>query len=350
MDDFLSNPVTPVKQEVRVILPDGETDPRLKQLSYSTNLKKHECPRKFQLYKLSAEVGELKAENVDESVTFGFGHAVGEGIQGLLAGTSLDLVIFQTFLKWQGDIFYTDTKRNKSLWLAIFAIQKFKHLCDSGFLSDYELVYHNNRPAVELGFRIHLPKGYKYRGYVDVVLRNTKTGEVLVLEIKTSSGSVIHNSYKNSAQAIGYSVVLDWLFPELSSYQVLYLVYKTKEYEYEPVPYTKTYLQRALWIQELLLEVEVQEVYEKVGVYPMHGESCISKFYKECEYLNICTLSTERIAKPLTQEILDKLNAESYDVEVDIQDLISAQLKKEEEILNASTSSVYVQGKDDVTV
>lgn len=350
MDDFLSESVPKSEPTIPIVLAPGESDPRLKQLSYSSNLTKHECPRKFQLYKLNAEVRDPKEENVDETVTFGFGHAVGEGIQSLTAGASLETVMFQTFLKWKGDIFYTDVKRNKSLWLAIFAIQKFQYLRASGFLENYELVYHNSRPAVELGFRIHLPKGYKYRGFVDLVLRNTKTGEVVVLEIKTSSGNVIHNSYKNSAQAIGYSIVLDWLFPELSSYQVLYLVYKTKEYEYEPVLYTKTYLQRALWIQELLLEVETQELYEKVGVYPMFGESCISKFYRECEYLHICTLPTERITKPLTQKILDTLAEEKYDVEVSIEDLITAQLKKEQEIIEVSTKPVYIQGNDDVIV
>lgn len=153
----------------------------------------------------------------------------------------------------------------------------------------------------------------------------------MVLEVKTTSANLNAAIYKNSAQAIGYSIVLDHLFPSLSAYKVLYLVYKTKSMEFEQLEFHKSYLQRALWIQELLLEKQKLQLYQEVGVYPMHGESCYD-YYRECEYLNICTLSTSALAEPLTwagaKKIL-KENKQKYQVKVTIQELIAAQLAKE---------------------
>jgi len=280
---------------------------------------------------------ELNRDDDDSSLTFQFGHTVGEGIPLLLSGKSIEEVIWISFIKWKLDLFSEDTKRGKSFTRAIIALQKFSALLKTGFLKDYELVQYKGKPAIELGFRIHIPNGFKFRGYVDVVLRNRITGEVLVLEIKTSSGAVIANSYKNSAQAIGYSVVLDFIFPTLSSYKVLYLVYKTKELEYEPISYPKSYLQRALWIQELLSDIDIILMHEERGVYPMHGESCVSKFYKECKYLGVCTLSTDVLT---TVKPVVKKEEEVYDIEVSLADLIATQLRNTENV--TETNSGYI--------
>ena len=153
----------------------------------------------------------------------------------------------------------------------------------------------------------------------------------MVLEVKTTSATSLNPAqYKNSAQAVGYSVVLDHLFPELSSYEVLYLVYTTKSLEYTSLPFTKSYLQRALWIQELLLDVELIQLYESRGVYPMHGESCL-QYYRECKFLQTCTMSTSLLTSPETPESVEKrLQKESeYQIQVTVEDLIQAQLRKE---------------------
>ena len=298
-------------------------DNRLKQLSYSSLLTLHSCPRRFQLDKLQAEA---TPEDIESSVTFAFGHAVGEGIQLTFEGYTLDAIIFKLFCNWKPDLYAENTKQNKSFYSALFAVEKFYIMYQSGYMSDYELVYHEGKPATELSFRVTFPDGFKYRGFVDCVLRHKESGEVIVLELKTTSSTNLNPAtYKNSAQAVGYSVVLDVLFPELSSYQVLYLVYTTKNYEYNPLPFAKSYLQRALWIRELLLDVEVIKMYESAGVYPMRGESCYD-FYRECKYLGLCTLSTESLTE-LPDEDAEK-REEEYQIELTLQDLIESQLSK----------------------
>lgn len=306
-----------------------EMDLRLKQLSYSSLLTLHGCPRKYQLYKLGSQAEDTDHDG-SQSVTFAYGHVVGLGIQLVLQGKTETEILWELFRFWQPDLFAENVKQVKSFWLAIAAVQKFISLRANGLLKDYELVYHDGLPAVELGFIIEFPDGFVYRGYVDAVLRNKHTGEILVLEVKTTSATNLNPAtYKNSAQAIGYSVVLDVLFPALSSYKVLYLVYKTKGMEYEQLPFTKSYLQRALWIQELLLDIETIKLYEGAGVYPMHGESCY-EFYRECEYLNLCTLSTANLTEALTEEGTEKIVEENakYQIKLKLEDLIQAQLAK----------------------
>lgn len=308
-------------------------DTRLQQLSYSSLLTLHTCPRKFQLYRLESERPAIDEKS---QVTFSLGHIVGAGVQGLLECKSLEQIYWDSFLMWEADLFAEDTKAKKSFWESMIAVERFAYVRESSLLKDYELVYYTPEgsdtpvPAVELSFIITLPNGFKYRGFVDAVLRHKITGAIMVLEVKSTGAAAVNPAtYKNSAQAIGYSIVLDVLFPELSAYEVLYLVYQTKSREYLPLPFKKSYLQRALWIQELLLDCDTILMYEKAGVYPMRGESCFN-FYRECEYLYTCTLSTSLLTSPITEEKQQAIEAsnEKFHIALHVEDLIAAQIAK----------------------
>lgn len=302
-------------------------DPRIKLLSYSALNTLHACPRKFELYRKKAvedEMDPLAAMN--QNVTFAYGHVVGEGIQQILEGRSEDEVIFNMSLGWHADLEDTNPKQAKSFYLAVVAIQRFIALREAGYLEDWEIMWWNGKPATELSFSIAFPDGFVMRGSVDAVLRHRIAGEVMVLECKTSSATSLNPAtYKNSAQGVGYSVVLDVIAPEISSYKVLYLVYLTKQMAFEPLEFPKTYLQRATWIQELLLDIETIKMYENVGVFPMRGESCYN-FFRECEYMNQCNLSNVYITKAWVPGLVtdDKV----YDVELTLLDLLNAQLAK----------------------
>lgn len=303
-------------------------DYRLKRLSHSSRQTLNKCARKYQLYRLNSRAEELD-DGGQQSVTFAYGHAVGLGIQCILEGQSIEQAAWKMYCGWEIDLELRDEKRKKNFYSAIAAIQKFAAMRAAGFYKDYELVVYNGKPAVELSFCIHFPDGFIYRGYVDAVLRNTITGEVLVLECKTTANTTVNPAqFKNSGQAIGYSIVLDAIFPELSSYKVLYLVYQTKSLEWTPLPFTKSYLQRALWIQELLLDIDTIKMYESVGVYPMNGDACFD-FFRECEYINLCTLSTKLLTTPTPEP---EEPEPEFQINVTLQDLIQAQLDKADSI------------------
>ena len=319
-----------VPEVIELIDLRGETDPRLKLLSHSSRTTLHKCPRKYQLYRLSSTQDSIQdIKQSEQDVTFAYGTAVGVGIQSALEGKTEDQIVIDTFLAWDTDLLAETKRHNKSFWLNLFAVMKFKDMLGKELLSGYEVVTYKGQPAVELSFQVILPNGFKYRGFIDAVLKNTQTGEIIVLECKTSSGTANSAMFKNSGQALGYSVVLDILFPEVSSYTVLYLVYETKSYKFVPLPFEKSLLQRALWLQELLIDCQVIELYESYDIYPMHGESCFD-FFRECEYLSLCTMKTDNFAKPYTTKIRDGIEKASkeYQFSIEFNDLVEAQIKK----------------------
>lgn len=316
------------QESSRYTFADGETDPRILNLSYSSLLTFHACPRKFELEKLAATSDVT--EHIDDTITFSYGHVVGLGIQLVLEKKDWEDVVFQCALAWTAPLWADNPKQNKSFAQALFAVQKFRIMLSGGYLDGFSLVTYNGRPACELSFLISLPAGYRYRGFVDAVLQHDETGEVVVLECKTSSATNLNPAqYRNSAQAIGYSIVLDAIFPALSSYKVLYLVYSSKELEYTQFPFDKSYVQRARWIRELVLDVGTLEMYARENLYPMHGESCYD-YYRECKYLGLCQMETEKLTTHLTVEAAEKIalaNAE-YQIQISLDDLIHAQLAK----------------------
>lgn len=304
-------------------------DTRLKQLSYSTLLTLHSCPRKFELYKLKSTSTDYS--DLSSSVTFATGHTIGIGIAHAFLGKTEDEILWDMFLTWDVDLLESNPKQHKSFWLCVIAVQKLIAMRAQGFLTSWEVATYESKPAIELSFIIKFGDGFVYRGFVDAVLVNRITGAVMVLELKTSSAFELSAAdYKNSAQAIGYSIVLDAIFPSISTYKVQYLIYRTKHMLYEPMEFSKSYLARALWLKELLLDIETIKMYDEAGVYPMRGESCRS-WNRDCEYFNLCGMSNTHLTKTITPEEEVKLvEAHSeFQISVSIQDLIAAQLAKE---------------------
>lgn len=302
---------------------EGKIDYRIRQVSFSSFLVLHLCPRKFQLNRLRAN--RSSEESIESSITLAFGKTVGAAIQYVFEGLTKEEIIWKLFLEWETpDILDVDPKQNKSFWVALMALDKFLAMRASGFLEEYELVHYNAKPAIELGFAISFPGNFRVRGFVDAVLRDKRTGEIIVLECKTTYRNYPIVRFKNSAQALGYSIILDVLDPDLNSYWVRYLEYNSKSNEYETVKFPKDYAQRANWIRELVLDIELIEKYEEEGLYPMHGENCFA-FNRQCEYFGVCQLSTENLTKKCTSLAEDK---NTYDVNISLQDLIDSQLSK----------------------
>lgn len=314
---------------------DGTLPPLLQDLSYSSLGELHACARKFVLNKLRAP---FRADT--RSVTFAFGHAVGAGIQSALTYEHSSYnhwseeqkwhhVVLDMMLQWDfDDIYAEEEKAGKSFWNAIIAVQRFKHIRNSPILQEYELLWIGERPATELSFRITTPDGYKYRGFVDVVLKHKLTGELLVLELKTTSSTRIESAtYKNSGQALGYSVVLDNLAPGKSSYRVLYLVLSSKELEYTPLEFTKNYLQRAEWIHSFLLDIEIIKLYHQNNFWPQNGANCFN-FFRECEHFQTCGLKLENQVPPKSW-VMQSQDDTVYQIELSLMDLIETQLDRE---------------------
>ncbi len=262
-------------------------------LSYSTTCMLHACPRRFLLEKLTADNSSDETDNVD----FLYGHAVGGGVQNYAHTRDLRSALWDSFLSWKGDLFHEIPKKKKSFWFAAIAVMKFAGSMDM-LLEDWEIaVLPDGKPVIELAFRVDLGNGYFYMGHIDAVLWNKKLKQFMVLELKTTGfNSIADSQYKNSAQALGYSLVVDILAKQLdaacSNYQVLYLVYKASAMEWEALPFVKSRQQRASWLFQLKLDCSMLDLYRDVNHFPTHGENCYH-YFRDCEFFGTCELKSQ---------------------------------------------------------
>jgi hypothetical protein len=266
--------------------------PTIKLLSHSSISSLQSCPRKYELSKLS------KLEKTS-SIHTTYGTVVGLGLAEYFLSKDLDKAKLLMFIAWDLHLFEHEPKSNKCLQTAWLAIDKLAANIDiSREYANCVVPTFNDKPAVELSFCIDLGKGYYYRGFVDVVLYDTVLNKYIVLECKTTGAYTIDEaSYANSDQAISYGVVLDLIATNnktINNYNVDYLVYGTKNKEWELLPFTKTKFARAKWLLDLITRTEILDLYGALPYFPTNGNSCVT-FTKRCEFYGVCTLPTNRL-------------------------------------------------------
>lgn len=310
LDERLGPPPEESQEEI-IEISEDQIDPRYTLLSYSSLLTLHECPRKFQLMKL----GVGATDDPSTSVTFAYGHAVGAGAALYLVTRNLDAAIWEAFLAWDVDFEAVNEKQKKSFPYVVLALEIF---AQSQEFDDMEVVSYEGMPALELSFKVTFPgelAEFSMRGFLDALLREQDTGQLFVFEHKTSSGNYVNPvGYKNSSQGVGYSVIVDKIAPEASSYEIKYSIYMTKLFRYEHFNFLKSKFQKAMWIRDIFHDISQIEYYVKMegnyGHWPMRGESCVS-FGRPCQYLDICELKTENLMKPCTaSSIKDHVDAQ----------------------------------------
>lgn len=312
---------------------------RLKELSYSSLGTKHKCPYKFLLEKTLPSAQRIRTT----SVTFAYGHAVGEGIQQSLLGKSRDQILWEMFKIWDYDLLEVLKPAKKSFPHAVLAVDKFQEFLTYSDLAEYEVATIGGKPATELSFKITLLDGYVYRGYIDVVLRHKHTGKLLVLEIKTSGASWLHEAmYKNSAQALGYTIVLDTLdseeackdseSPEIE-FEVRYLVYKTKAMEYEQFSFFKLFEDKVLWIKDILDDCASLTAMTKEGHFPRRGEFCFD-FFKPCDYIDMCGLKPEVLKLNYEAKSSD---VEDYTLNINLTDILDSMEESQKSFVNSQS-------------
>lgn len=302
----------------------------LKLLSHSAIQTLRSCPRKFELDRLNTRKKD------SSTIHTAFGSALGAGIQKVLETGSLDAGILAAFREWDIDLFESAPKSSKSFPHVILGLQNFYSQILPQF-GDWELLFFDKKqsdgsvkksPAVELSFAIKLPLDYYYRGFLDGVLVNKRTGKFRVLELKTTGSKFVDEvNYSNSFQGVGYSIILDRIAPEgYSDYEVLYLVYKTFNQSFEDYPFLKLASHRLNWLNDLLLTVEILELYKRTGRFSTNGDACkaygsVCRFYEECNYANDSIFAGADFVYENT------LNLEEFDFVFTYEELLKFQTK-----------------------
>ena len=292
-----------------------EADKFYSKLSYSSLELFHTCPRKWQLSRFyKRQPGDMHTA---------FGHAVGEAIASIASGAALDAVIFNMYLTFEADLMELH-KSKKSFALAVEAAASFKVLWDEQLSVEWEVFYVDGKPAAELGLRVEIGS-YTYRGFVDLVLRNKFTGEIAILENKTTGArSAVEAMYGNSNQSLGYAVILDRIIPDLSSYLVLHTVFTSFNSQWNVFPVHKNMVKRANWLRDLIYTVRTIEMYKEDDNFPLHGSGCVS-YGKQCGFYGTCDAPTAELV-PVIPDYIEEDDSK-YHYSFTIEELLEQQME-----------------------
>lgn len=276
-------------------IPMDHPDARVR-LSYSTLELLHGCERKFQKTKLL-----LNNRQREESPAMSFGKAYGAAAQtymilrtdGYPVQVALDSAIWECFKQ------YTPLLEDDRRFLerAIYCIQAAQPFHER-MLMEWEIAQFEGKYAAELGFKLNISKRYYLVGFIDLVLRNRRTGRYAVTDYKSTSlrGGDLTPHYKWSDQTLGYSIVVDKIAGhELSEFDTNYWVAQlpsnSKASIYEPVfhdfCFPKTIRDRMEWFLKVFLDVNYMESLEQLTVYPKRSKHCTS-WNRTCQFFNEC--------------------------------------------------------------
>jgi hypothetical protein len=236
-----------------------------------------------------------------------FGKAFESGVCSYLINQDQDKALFQLFLRYHPLL---ETEK-KNLELCCFLLLRAFPELDK-LLMDWEVIYFNGKPALELSFRLNIDSTYYFVGYVDVVLKNRWTGRVAVLDNKTTGLQLYDLSpmYQNSDQCVGYSIVIDQIVGEENAeYDVLYFVGQIGKSPFSGskvslMTFPKSLQDRLHWFISLGLDVEHLKAMRDINVFPQRGSSCL-QYMRPCKHFGTCGLHGLDQEKPAEEDLVE---------------------------------------------
>lgn len=258
------------------------------RLSHSALDSLHVCERKFQLERLLTS----NFEKQDYPATV-LGKAYGAAVQHYMVHQDVDAAIWECYKNYY-PILTDEGKRTEEIAIALF-LSSVSHL--DNLLMDWEVSTFNNKPAIELSFRLNIDERFYFVGYIDLVIRNKYTGMNAIMEVKTTALNLFDLSalWQNSGQALGYSIVLDKIVGEsLTNYEVLYFAAQLGAGngftpKIHTLPYAKSLQDRLNWFITLGMDVERLHSMLDNNVFPLRGSNCL-QYMRPCKHLGTCNL------------------------------------------------------------
>lgn len=284
-------------------------------LSYSSLETLHSCPRKFELEKVLVPEG-TRSESLDLIV----GKSAHAGIQQLLMGASLERAVWEAYKEFSlvPGISIEESNKKKSFTHVVMHIQKFME-CPPEKLQGWQVAWIRNehgvlRPAIEVGFRIMLPGGFHYRGFIDAILSNGT--DFTALEIKTTGFENANPAlWHNSFQGMSYSMVTDYLSCQ-SNVMQMFLALEFPKLGQTALDFWRSAKDKSSWLPSLAMDVQAINTYRKHNHFPMRGANCF-QFFRPCAHLGICNLARPTDVVPARVE-----SNTAYDFNFSLQDLL----------------------------
>lgn len=281
------------------------------------------CERKFQLDRLLRPA--VQYDIGAPSVPLVRGAAFGIGVQTYMLTGDMDKAVYECWLAYDPEVY--DEQKKIYMWRTINNLRCCKDELDK-IRQRYKVATFHDKPAIELSFRLDIDDKWYYVGYIDMVLYDTVLGIYVVFEIKTTAYKLIDLApmYKNSGQALGYSIVIDQIVGEKQSkYGVVYFVCRDQQgSNFVPdvytFPFTKTLLDRLRWFYTVGLDVQRLNTMLANDLFPMRGESCV-RFNRVCTHYGTCNLTSTDYPRKIFE---DNINYQfRYKLEDVIQDHIA---------------------------
>ena len=272
------------------------------RLSDSTLGLLRSCDRLFQIERL---LDTIPIVNTPHAAPIR-GTAFGVGVQTYMITGDMDKATIACWLAYWPVVeerYISCNRTLNNLWCAQDELDKLRRR--------YKVARFNGKDAAELSFRLDIDEHWFYVGYIDLVLYDTEDKIYVILEVKTT-GYNLHDLkpvYKNSGQALGYSIVLDRITGEdQSKYGVLYFVCRDKGAEWVPdiyvFPFTKTLLDRYNWFISLGIDVERISRMLEIGVFPMRGSACV-RYNKVCQHFGTCSITQADVSRKVVADETD---------------------------------------------
>lgn len=262
------------------------------RMSHSSNDLLHRCERKYQLSCCQDE--ETKPGLYAD---LPFGRAVGAGFQDYIKTGDLGHALFITLLEYEPLVEDPDTKQNrKFLERAFLAVESLSIKWDE---TNYDLLYMQGRPAIELGFKIILNDyGDYFCGFADVGVWNKDKNQAGIVEVKTTglNRDDLTPLYRYSPQALGYSIMLDTaLATQASNFETIYCVSHLHRGEIWPeskvIPFQKTRLDRLNWMMMLIMDLNKAISCYENNFWPQRWQECLA-YNRVCQYFDTCNMTT----------------------------------------------------------
>ena len=267
-------------------------DDLLMESSYSSSKTFHSCPRKY----FYERHGVGKTLPRDESLAASVGQAMHEAIQHyFISGYNVDAALWA--LIWFYPHALSAAEPDKRTLLDCTAA--LLNLLNSGVLRQYELVYFNGKPAVELAFRLLHPSGLHHRGKLDLVVWHAVNQTYSILDIKTRAayGEPDLAQYQFSDQCVPYRFAVEHIVGRRdvrfdTKYVVINLMLTRPDFWVFPVePAPDAFDQ---WMLRTQLQAALIKQFRASGHWPRNGEACFS-WNRRCRYFDICRIPLEAL-------------------------------------------------------
>lgn len=275
------------------------------RLGTTSLLTLHRCEREYQRDELLQGGEGLRSNPV-----LVFGHAWGEGIMEYLQYGDLDRAVYHTWKSYWPQL-ESDIRLEE---MAFYGLRAAKGKLDA-ILRDYEVAEFEGKPARELGFHLDINERYYFTSMMDGVLRHRRDSHLVLLENKHTHSWIddISPMYRNSSQALMYSIVLDRIARQtLGMYNLHYFVGQFVKQELPKVrihhfEWKKTLLDRLNLFVSLGMDVAHLQQCVDTNIFPMRGHSCFS-FGRPCKYFGVCQLRSTDV--PHTDDSIEKTKSE----------------------------------------